>query len=112
MNKELMHDWIDTVWGKRPGAMLQLPSLLVLNSFKGHLVESVKEKLRDMRTNLVVIPGDLTSVLQPLEVLVNKPFKDYVRKIYVEWMASGMHGLTPTGTERDHHWRQPGSGSW
>lgn len=97
MNEELMQDWIDTVWGKRPGALLRLPSLLVLDSFKGHLVESVKEKLCDMRTHLAVIPGGLTSVLQPLDVSVNKPFKDYVRKMYVEWMASGEHGLTPTG---------------
>jgi hypothetical protein len=50
-----------------------------------------------MKTNLAVIPGGLTSVLQPLDVSVNKPFKDNVSKLYMQWMAKGGHELTPTG---------------
>ena len=33
----------------------------------------------------VFIPGGLTSVLQPLDVCLNKPFKDRVRKMWSEW---------------------------
>lgn len=73
-----------------------MPLLLVLNSLNGHLVDSMKEKLRDMRTNLAIIPGGLTSVLQPLDVSINTPFEDNVCKMYVEWMASGVLGLTCT----------------
>jgi hypothetical protein len=53
-----------------------------------------------MKTDLAVIPGGLTSVLQPLDVSVNKRFKDNVRKLYTQWMAKGGHELTPTGTIR------------
>lgn len=97
MNESLVQDWIKTVWGSRPGALLRLPSLLVLDSFRGHIVKSVKTTLTEMKTDLAVIPGGLTSVLQPLDVSLNKPFKDNLRKLYVEWMASGEPCFTPTG---------------
>uniref|UniRef100_A0A147BLR1 Putative pogo transposable element n=1 Tax=Ixodes ricinus TaxID=34613 RepID=A0A147BLR1_IXORI len=99
MSADLMVDWLKTVWGRRPGALL-FPSLLVLDSFRGHLVEPVRAKLRELRTDLAVIPGGLTSVLQPLDVSLNKPFKDNVRRLYAEWMAEGQHDLTPAGKIR------------
>uniref|UniRef100_A0A023GJZ4 Putative tigger transposase n=1 Tax=Amblyomma triste TaxID=251400 RepID=A0A023GJZ4_AMBTT len=98
MTADLMVDWIKTVWG-RPGAFL-LPSLLVLDSFRGHLVDSVRAKLKELRTDIAVIPGGLTSLLQPLDVSLNKPFKDNVRRLYAEWMAMGQHDLTPSGKIR------------
>jgi hypothetical protein len=30
----------------------------------------------------------------------NKPFNDNVRKLYTQWMAKGIHELTPTGNIR------------
>ena len=40
-------------------------------------------------TDLAVILGRLNSVLQPLNVSLNKPHKDGVRK---RWMADGIDG--------------------
>ncbi|KAK6324489.1 hypothetical protein J4Q44_G00038310 [Coregonus suidteri] len=50
-----------------------------------------------MNGDLVIIPGGMTSQLQVLDVVVNKPFKDNLRKKYTEWLLSGNHALTPTG---------------
>lgn len=99
MSAELMVDWLRTVWGRRPGALL-LPSLLVVDSFRGHLEKGVRRRMEEMRTDIAVIPGGLTSVLQPLDVSINKPFKDNVRRLYTQWMADGNHNLTPTGKIR------------
>lgn len=77
--------------------MLKLPSLLVLNSFRGHLISSMEPMLVGMRIDPAVIPRGLTSVLHQLDVNINKPFKDNLHKLYVEWMASRDHCLTPTG---------------
>lgn len=66
------------VWLLRPGASLKdhIPNLLVLDSFRGHLTDKVKAELRKEHTDMLVIPGGLTGQLQPLNVGVNKPFKD------------------------------------
>jgi hypothetical protein len=63
----------------------------VWDSFRGHLEDDTKRILTEMKTDLAVIPGGLTSVLQPLDVSVNKPFKDNVRKLCTQWMAKGKH---------------------
>lgn len=99
MDEALMREWIRTVWNRRPGALLQHRNMLVLDAFRGHLTASVKEALRDGKTDLVVIPGGMTSTLQPLDVVLNKPFKDRVRALYSEWMA-GDNPRTPTGRLR------------
>ena len=75
MTEELMLEWLKTVWGRRPRAFLNQPSMLVLDAFKGHLYDSVKNQLCKMKTELVVIPGEMTSVLQPVDVSINEPFK-------------------------------------
>ena len=49
--------------------------MLVLDSFCGHTMEEVKTLLKKGKTDLVVIPSGLTSMLQPLDVCINRPFK-------------------------------------
>jgi hypothetical protein len=46
-------------------------------------------KLKLMKNwDFVVILGDMTSQLQPLDFLVNRPLKDYLRKEYRTWFLS------------------------
>ena len=74
-----MLEWLKIVWGRRPRAFLNQPSMLVLHTFNKHLIDSVKNQLHKKKTELVVIPGGMTSVLQPMDVSINKPFKDRMR---------------------------------
>jgi hypothetical protein len=84
MNENEMLYWIENVWVKR--ATFSNPqSLLVLDSFSAHIVDSVKHRFNEKNTNIAVIPGGLTSRLQPLDVSVNKSFKakvNIILKIY------------------------------
>ena len=41
MMESLMLEWLKIVWGRRPRAFLNQPSVLVLDAFKGHLTDSV-----------------------------------------------------------------------
>ena len=66
--------WIGKVWSKR--------LLLVCSQFKAHIAESIKRLATNLKTHLTVIPGRLTSQLQPLDISVNKPFKGFMRE---EW---------------------------
>ena len=92
-----MLEWLKIVWGCRPRAFLNQPSMLVLDALKGHLTDSAKNQLRKMNTELVVIPGGMTSVLQPMDVSINKPFKDRLRQRYLTWILDPALELTETG---------------
>lgn len=62
-----------------PGQAAHLPSLLVQDSFRDHLVSSVQATLKNFKATLASIPGGLISVLEPLDVNIGKPFK------YILW---------------------------
>jgi hypothetical protein len=97
MDQDFVKDWVDKVWDRRPGALCRQKAMLVLDSFWGHLNDDVKKKLQRGQTDMVVIPGGLTSILQPLDISINKPFKELLRRFYGEWMAEGNHRYTPGG---------------
>lgn len=71
--------------------------LEIWDSFRGLLTEDIKSLLRRKRINVVVIPGGLTPLLQPLNCCINKPFKDKVRPEYCDWLVKGPFQYTPTG---------------
>ncbi|KAJ4446805.1 hypothetical protein ANN_13503 [Periplaneta americana] len=97
MTTELMMYWLAMVWNRRPGVLLCKRAMLVLDAFKGHLTLEVKKKITALKTDLVIIPGGMTSKLQVLDVVVNKPFKDQLRKQYSDWLLEGGHAFTPSG---------------
>ena len=97
MDTERMKIWIEKVWRARRGGLGRRRSLLVLDAFEAHVTDSVKTAIARENTNLAVIPGGLTSILQPLDVSLNKPFKDNVRR---RWMAEGIHEFTAGGRQK------------
>ena len=78
MDEPLVQDWLQTVWSK-VGGLSRRKSMLVWDSFRAHLSKPVLSTLRSINRECVVIPGDMTSMLQPLDVSINKPFKDHIR---------------------------------
>ena len=97
MDADQMKIWIEKVWRSQLGGLGRMRSLLVYGVFEAHVTESVKAAIARENTNLAVIPGGLTSLLQPLDVSLNKPFIDNVRKRWMQWMADGIHEFTAGG---------------
>ena len=64
-------EWKDWLCGTEGQGML------VLGAFKGHVTPEIEVTITgsSMNTDLVVIPGGMTSQLQVLNVVVKKPFK-------------------------------------
>ena len=62
MNENEMLYWIENVWIKH-AKLFNSQSLLVLNSFSAHIVDSVKRCFGEKNTNIAVIPGGLISHL-------------------------------------------------
>ena len=85
MNEELMLEWIELC--VRPYTERK-PSLLILDSFKGHLTKDVNSSMKKMNVLPAVIPGGCTSLLQPLDVCINKPLKDHAKKLWMVYMPS------------------------
>jgi len=83
--------WLEKVWSKRPGGLLKKPSLLVCDDqFKAHVTESTKRLATKLKTHLTVIPGGLTSQLQPLDFSVNELFTGFMHE---EWESGLRHQL-------------------
>ena len=57
-------------------------SLLIMDSAPVHISEEIKNLYLSNNKRLLFIPPDLTSVLQPLDVLINKLFKDGIKNKY------------------------------
>ena len=72
----------------------------MFDSFEAHVTDTVKASFKRENTELAVILGGLTSLLQLLDVSLNKPFKDGVRKKWMQWMADGIHKFTASGQQR------------
>lgn len=98
MDEDLTQDWIKNVWGKRTGH--SEPSLLVLDAFRCHKTEKTKKLLKKKKTTPAIIPGGMTSILQPLDVSINKPMKNSLRRKWNEWMLNGDHSYTKGGLRR------------
>ena len=97
MDENGMQLWIK-VWKCRPGGLIRKKACLVYDMFKAHLVETVKKELEDINTDVAIIPGGLTNQLQPLDVSINKPFKEKVRTMWSNWMAGESdHSFTKGG---------------
>src|SRR5688572_21179686 len=94
-----MNVWFEKIWSKRSGGLAYKKerALLVLDSFKRHKTENVKRKAREENIDLCVIPGELISTVQPLNVCINKPFKDRLRKKWNDWMIKGNYNFTKSG---------------
>ena len=63
-------------------------SMIVLDSFRGHLTEMVKKAYRKANTLMAVIPGGCTSKVQPLDVSINKPIKTSMRASWTEYIQA------------------------
>ena len=100
MNSDQMKVWIEKAWRSRIGGLGRRRSLLVYDAFEAHVTDPVKAAFKRENTDLAVIPGGLTSLLQPPDVSLNKPFKDRVRKKWMQWMADGIHEFTATGRQK------------
>lgn len=70
---------------------------LVLNAFQGHITLNVRFMFHEVNTDLVAIPGRMTS---QLHVLVNKLSNNILKLLHYKKLLAGGHVQTPLGQLR------------
>jgi hypothetical protein len=78
MASELMEDWLECEWERRPGALSKSGSMLKTVHFVA--ISPIELEKRNKTTDLVIIPSGVTTQLQPLDMSINKPLKHLVLK--------------------------------
>ncbi|KAK3549935.1 hypothetical protein QTP86_016788 [Hemibagrus guttatus] len=97
VDEEKMREWLREVYVKRPDGFFHAsPSLLICDSMRAHLTATVKNRVKQMNSELAIIPGGLTKELQPLDIGVNGAFKVKLRAAWERWMTDGEHTFTKT----------------
>ena len=65
--------------------------LLAWDSYEMHLADPVKNLLKEMHTESVIVPGGCTKYIHVPHVVWNKPFKSRISEFYEKWLTNGVH---------------------
>ena len=72
-----MRQWVNQL--RKPVCKEEM--LLVLDEHCAQMTKVFKQKLQKLSTTPVFVPGGCTSLVQPVDVVLNAPFKAAVEKI-------------------------------
>ena len=75
MDSEQMKVWIEKAWHLQLSGLGRKKSLLVFDSFEAQVTDPVKVLFKRENTDLPVIPGGLTLLLQPLNLSLKNHLK-------------------------------------
>ena len=96
--------WVNEVMGPyvetAPGGIVPI---LFLDSYRCHMMATVVTQIQDMGVEIEHIPGGCTSLCQPFDIGVNKPFKNRIRRRWEEWMvAQGFNNNRTSPSTREN----------
>ena len=80
-----MKKWVNAVWRRYAHFELKKKNILVMDDASMHKIPEIKRNVELSKTKMTIIPGGLTRYLQPRDVLINKPFKEEIRRKYNEY---------------------------
>ncbi len=72
-------------------------ALVIMDNFKGQKTPKISELLEDHNIHMAFIPLNTTDKLQPMDVSVNKPAKDFLKRKFEAWYSNQvmqqLHGV-------------------
>ena len=96
MDEDLMTEYLEHIWQpyvEETADKLGLPdhnALLTLDSFRAHTTDKITKVMEEHSTTHCVMPGGCTSKLQPLDVSVNKPFKQILKGCWANFIHTSV----------------------
>jgi len=67
------------------------PALVIFDVFKGQITDSIFRILRDNDIYVISILANCTGKLQPMDLSVNKAFKNSMKQQFSEWYSSTVY---------------------
>lgn len=77
-NEKILRKYMDSL-----GYIVQ--KLLVMDQASMHKTPDIIKEIDKYDTEIIFFPKDMTRILQPLDVAINKPFKTLIRKKYADY---------------------------
>ena len=103
--KEIMKIWNEKKLRKYMDSLGDMvPNLLIMDQASMHITEDIIKEIEKYDTEIIFIPKDMTRVLQPLDVTINKPFKTLIRKKYAEYCCNKNLSLAKTNNNLIINW--------
>lgn len=102
MDERVMLLWVSKVLKPYVEQALDgIVPLIFLDKYRCHMMQSVVEQIQELGVEVQHIPGGCTGLVQPVDVGVNKPFKNRVWDRWESWMiADGLLSGTTTPPTR------------
>jgi DDE superfamily endonuclease len=90
-SKEILENYMLEVILKRPAtSLLREPVLLIIDSYGPHIALAESQRYEKYNVFIRLVPPNMTGVLQPLDVAVNKSFQDSFATSYDEYIAEAI----------------------
>ena len=62
-------------------------ALVIMDNFKGQITDSVNSLLEANNIHVALLPANATDLLQPMDIAVNKPAKDFLKRKFEQWYS-------------------------
>ena len=63
------------------------PALVIIDNFKGQITASANALLDSHKIHVCLLSPNTTDLLQPMDISVNKPPKDFIKREFEQWYA-------------------------
>lgn len=86
--EEIFHNWFKNIWFKyldSNNLFIDGMGYLILDKATSHVTNNIISNYSNDFKFMSFIPAGLTRYLQPLDVVINKLFKEGIKKLYVEY---------------------------
>ena len=62
-------------------------ALVVMDNFTGQVTTTINQLLEAHNINVCLLPANTTDLLQPMDIAVNKPAKDFLKRKFEHWYS-------------------------
>ena len=62
-------------------------ALVIMDNFKGQITDSVNSLLEANNIQVTLLPANATDLLQPMDIAVNKPAKEFLKRRFEQWYS-------------------------